>query len=335
MADPAPAVKADPAQTHVAAEWKYTSPFVSCRFDPTGKFAFAGAEDSSVQRFDVATGAATPLVGHQSWVRSIGFSPDGQTLYTGGYEGRLIWWPATAEKPAPIRTVEAHAGWLRGLAVSPDGKFIATCGNDNLVKLWNAADGAAVQTFTGHASGVFSVLFHPNGQFLISADLKGQVHQWEIATGKQLRVFDAKELHSYNGGQQVDYGGVRSMAFSPDGKSLACSGLHKATNPLGAVQDPLVIEFDWETAKPRISHAPDCRCIAWRVVYQADGNLIVGCGGSEALVLFLKPDADKEYFRFKAPNTVRDLDLHPDGVRLLTAHFDKQVRMLMMAPKPA
>ena len=35
--------KVDPAQTHVASEWKYTSPFMSCRFDPTGRFVFAGA----------------------------------------------------------------------------------------------------------------------------------------------------------------------------------------------------------------------------------------------------------------------------------------------------
>jgi len=332
MADP---VKADPALTHVAAEWKHTSPFVSCRFDPMGRYVFAGAEDSTVQRFDVATGAAVPYVGHQSWVRSLGFSPDGATLYTGGYEGRLIWWPVVGDTPAATRTVEAHAGWIRGLAVSPDGKAIATCGNDNLVKLWNAEDGALLQTMTGHASNVFNVIFHPSGQFLLSADLKGQVHQWEVASGKQIRTFDAKELHSYNAGQAVDYGGVRSMAFSPDGKSLACGGLHKSSNPLGAVQDPLIIEFDWETAKPRISHAPDTRCIAWRVVYQADGSLIVGCGGTEALVLFFKPDADKEFFRFKAPNTVRDLDKHPDGLRLVTAHFDKQVRILSMTAKPA
>ena len=34
-------LKPDPTQTHVAVEWKYTSPFVSCRFDPTGRFVFA------------------------------------------------------------------------------------------------------------------------------------------------------------------------------------------------------------------------------------------------------------------------------------------------------
>ncbi|HEY1601241.1 MAG TPA: WD40 repeat domain-containing protein [Pirellulales bacterium] len=334
MSEPVPQ-KADPAQTHVAIEWKYSCPFVSCRFDPTGRFVFAGAQDMTVQRWEIGSGTNVSLTGHSSWVRALGFSPDGQSLYSGGYEGRLVWWPATVDKPEPARSIEAHTGWLRCLAVSPDGQLIATGGNDNLVKLWKAADGTLTQTLSGHAANVFSVQFHPAGQWLLSGDLLGQVHQWELSTAKLLRTFDAKELHTYEKGQAVNYGGVRSMALSPDGKSLACSGLHKATNPLGAVQDPLIMEFDWDSAKPRISHAPDAKTIAWRAVYHPEGFLLVGCGGTDPLLLFFKSDQDKEFSRFKMPNTARDMDLHRDGVQVVTAHFDNHVRISRMAPKPA
>ena len=92
----------------------------------------------------------------------------------------------------PARTIEAHTGWLRGLAVSPDGQRIASCGNDNLVKLWNAADGSPLLSLPGHAANVFSVLFHPNGEWLLSGDLLGQVNQWELQSGKLMRTFDAK-----------------------------------------------------------------------------------------------------------------------------------------------
>ncbi len=118
-------------------------------------------------------------------------------------------------------------------------------------------------------------------------------------------------------------------------KALACSGLHKATNPLGAVQDPLVIEFDWESAKPRLTHAPDARAIAWRIVYHPDGFLIACCGGTNPSFMFFKSDQDKEFFQFKLPNTARDMDLHRDGLQLVTAHFDNQVRISRMTPKPA
>ena len=53
------------------------------------------------------------------------------------------------KRRTPLRTVEAHQGWVRAVAVSPDGKLLATCGNDNLVKLWNAADGTLVDELRG------------------------------------------------------------------------------------------------------------------------------------------------------------------------------------------
>ena len=61
-------------------------------------------------------------------------------------------------------------------------------------------------------------------------------------------TFDATALHTYEGGQQVHYGGIRGLAFSPDAKQIVAGGLHKATNPLGNVQEPLALRFDWESA---------------------------------------------------------------------------------------
>ena len=44
---------AQPEKIHVAKELKYGKPLVSCRFDPTGRFVFAGCEDDTVQRWDL------------------------------------------------------------------------------------------------------------------------------------------------------------------------------------------------------------------------------------------------------------------------------------------
>src|SRR6185436_18362983 len=112
----------DPTKTHVALEYKHSRPLVACRFDPQGRYVVFGAEDNLVHRFEIATKVATPLAAHDSWVRSIGFSPSGDVLYSGGYDGRLVWWPLADEKPQPIRVLEAHQGWVRALAVSPDGQ---------------------------------------------------------------------------------------------------------------------------------------------------------------------------------------------------------------------
>ena len=64
---------ADPGLTHVAKTLAHTSPFLSCRFDPTGRFVFAGAEDFKVVRWELATGRRSALTGHRSWIRALAF----------------------------------------------------------------------------------------------------------------------------------------------------------------------------------------------------------------------------------------------------------------------
>ena len=188
---------ADPVQTHVVKSFANEASLIACRFDPTGRFVFVGMQHSKVVRWDLASGAKTDLEGgHESWVRAIAFANKGETVLTGGHDGRLVWWPAAAEKPAPIRTVEAHAGWIRALDISPDGQFVASCGNDLKVKLWKVADGSLVREMTGHERHVYNVAFHPGGKNLISGDLVANFIDWEVETGKSLRSFKVPTIHA-------------------------------------------------------------------------------------------------------------------------------------------
>ena len=333
-AKPAP-VKVDPKATHLVRTLKHNRGFLACRFDPTGRYVVAGSQDNAVHRFDLNDGKRTALARHDSWVRGLGFSPDGKTLFTGGNDGRLIWWPLTDENPEPTRVLDAHAGWIRHLSVSPDGSLVATGGNDRLVKLWNTADGKLVRTLSGHPAQLYSTLFHPGGEILLTGDLHGEIRQWETSTGKLARSFDAKALHTYHGGQQAHYGGVRSLSLSADGKYLAAAGLHKATNPYGGVQEPLVLLYDWKSQKKLQSHVAGIkRGIAWRAIHHPAGFLMGVSGGSDGgFLLFWKPDAAAVFHKFKLPNTAHDLDLHPDTVQVATAHSDNTIRISRLAAK--
>jgi WD40 repeat protein len=329
----------DPKQANVVSQWTYDRPLNACRFDPAGRFVFCGAEDSNVQRFSMPDGARTNFAGgHDTWVQAIGFSKDGVQIFSGGYDGKLTWWDSAAKPPKPIRSIDAHKGWIRSLDVSPDGKLIATGGNDNQVRLWNATDGKLVRELSSHARHVYSVAFHPQGKFLLSGDLMGVLNQWDVATGKLVRTFDAKALHTYEGGQQVDYGGVRALAVSPDGKWLAAGGLYKATNPLGAVNEPLVLLFNWESQKIEKQQITEgiTGGVVSRLRWLGDGSLMgVSGGGSGGFLLFWKPDAEKAFHKFQLPASARDMDLHPDGLRVATVHADKQIRITRLAAKPA
>jgi WD40 repeat protein len=332
------AMPADPLKTAQAADWKHTSPLISARIDPAGRYCFAGAQDNSVQRFDLASGNRVPFVGHSSWVRALGFSPDGATLYTGGYDGQLMWWPAAADAPLPQRTITAHNGWLRALAVSPDGTTIATCGNDNLVKLWSAADGTLIRELAGHANHVYNVAFHPAGGRLASTDLKGVVRDWDISTGAEVRQLDASPLYKYDTTFCADIGGARSMAFSPDGTRLACGGITNVSNAFAGIGNPLVVVFDWEAGKSAIAHKSqaDVQAAVWGLSWHPDGYLIGAAGGGVGGILFFwKPDAEAEFHKLQLPAHARDLAAHPDHLRLAVPHFDSSLRVYRMADPPA
>ena len=65
----------------------------------------------------------------------------------------------------------------------------------------------------GHSRPVYRVAYTADGKHLLSADLMGLIIQWDAKTGKEARRLDAAKLHLYEGGQGVDYGGVRDLSF--------------------------------------------------------------------------------------------------------------------------
>ena len=135
------AIENEPERVQLDSEYKHSRPLTSCIWDSQNRYVFFGAEDNLVHRYDPQEKTSTSFTIHDSWVRAMAVSPNGELLATGGYDGRLAWWSAAAKKPEAIRAIDAHQGWIRALSFSPDGSTIATCGNDRLVKLWNVIDG--------------------------------------------------------------------------------------------------------------------------------------------------------------------------------------------------
>ncbi|WP_254510015.1 WD40 repeat domain-containing protein [Anatilimnocola floriformis] len=330
--------KVDPAATHEKAKWKHSRPLTACRFDPTGKYVFTGAEDNTIQRWDLADGKMTPFAAHESWVRAIGFSHDGQQMISGGYDGRLIWWETAAEKPEPIRKIEsAHNGWLRAIAVSPSGQQIATCGNDKLIKLWDIADGKLQGELAGHESHVYNVAFHPTQPLLVSCDLKGVVKQWDLTEKKFVKDFaGATALYKYDTTFRADIGGARSIAFSTDGKLLALGGITNVSNAFAGIGNAAIVAFDWETGQVTKTHVPKeaVNGTAWGVQHHPDGYWIgLAGGGGGGFLYFWKHDAVNEFFKLKLPDNGRDLHMHADLRQLAVAHSDLHIRLFAMYKK--
>lgn len=324
----------DATKTHTLHDFTHTSPLISCRFDPSSKFVFVGAEDFKVWRFSIPDGRKAEL-NVNAWVRGIAFADAGKTVVTGGYDGRLIWAPVSGEKLKPSRTLEAHEGWIRAVAANTDGSLIASAGNDLTVRLWSAADGKLIRELKGHESHIYSAAFHPTQKRLVTSDLHCNLIDWDLETGKQVRTWKAPSLTVYDKTFIATIGGIRSMCFSPDGGKLACSGITNVTNAFAGVGNPSAVVFDWVKGRQLVEHLSKkkLRGVAWGVAAHPDGATIAAVGGSGGHLLFWKPNEAEEFHAMKLPGSARDLHLSSDGLSLATAHYNKHLLIHRMAAK--
>jgi WD40 repeat protein len=326
----------DPAKAHLVQELKHAAPLLGCRIDPAGRFVFAGAQDNTVVRWELAGGKKTVLAGHKSWVRALAFAATEKLLFSASYDGKVLAWPLEADAPTPVRTLDAHQGWVRALAVSSDGRTLASCGNDGLVKLWSIPDCRPLRDLAGHGCHVYNLAFHPGGHFLVSADLKGVIKLWDLDKGSMERELDASALYRYDPTFMADIGGARGMAFRADGAVLACCGITEVSNAFAGIGKPLVLLFDWPAGKPKqLRPKENFQGTAWGVAFHPAGYVVAVGGGNGGVVWFWKGEGPQDVFTLKLPVNGRDLDLHPDGRRLAVACADGAVRVYDLVSKKA
>ncbi|MSQ94182.1 MAG: WD40 repeat domain-containing protein [Gemmataceae bacterium] len=326
----APNGQITPSRTRMALELRHTSALIGCRFDPTGRFVFATAQDNTIQRWELAApNAKVAFAGHRSWARGLAFHSASRKLLSADWNGKVMVWSSESATPQAERIIDAHDGWVRAIVMSPDQRQFLTCGNDNLVKLWNVADFSLARTFEGHNSHVYNVAFHPTERMIVSGDLRGNVKQWDLQTGRETRQMDASVIFRYDPSFRADHGGVRSMTFNADGSLLACAGITNVSNAFAGVGNPAIVLFNWQTGQRSqvLRVNPAFQGTAWGVVFHPQGFVIGAGGGNGGGLWFWRPTEANSIQSITVPNNARDLAIHSDNRRLAVPCFDGVVRI--------
>jgi len=84
--------------------------------------------NSAKEKIEVAT-----LKGHENYVRSVAFSPDGKIIASSAYAEIKFW---SVREKREIATLKGHDDSVRSIAFSPDGGILVSGSGDGTVKLW-------------------------------------------------------------------------------------------------------------------------------------------------------------------------------------------------------
>ena len=279
----------DPKHLRRVAEWKSEDILFAIACVPETERLLLGSSDFGVHEFDVSTEQPQRVRfegdGHRSYVTGLALL--GDTLVSGGYDGRLIWWNITERKP--VHDVPAHDRWIRRVIATPDGTRIISVADDMQIKAWDAATGELLKSFTAHTlltpnnytSMLYPAACSPDGRWLATGDKTGHVAVWDLASLEKVGEVAAPVMYTWDPKQRRhSIGGIRAVSFSPDGTRLAVGGIGTIGNIDHLDGKSRVEVFDWQTGERIFELEDDKRKgIVEQFAWLSGGAVLLCTGG--------------------------------------------------------
>jgi WD40 repeat protein len=294
-------------------------------FSPDGKIV-AASGTGKVIFFDVEKATIIHSLPISDDIQEISYSPDGNRLALIGSTGLRI---IEIRKDYEIQDIGDFPGFVYGIAISPDNLYLATGSPDNTVKLWDfrtfnliaVMDGVKIDQRDLQIRVSGSVEFSRDGKYLASGGSSG-IYIWDVATRELIRKLDIEQ--------------VRSISFSPDGKTLVSESCPmtldngrywiacKASSiTLWDIESGMVI---WQVApggdvKGRFYFA------VGSVAFSPDGLEIASVGPGNEINLWDTTTGKLNRKLVGHFNTVQDIAFSLDGKNLVSASYDNTIKL--------
>jgi WD40 repeat protein len=260
----------------------------------SGKLATLAAVsgDQTVYLWHSASGQLLEtLQSHSNHIYSVDFSPDGETVASGGADEHVYLWDVRAggrggggllvsascdqtlrvwdvRTGQMLRILHGHTDHVRSCAVSPDGHLLASGGLDRTVRLWDMDSGRVLHTLGGHTNSIKALAFSPNSRFLASGGHDQMVRVWDLQRGDALYTLSSQTIFS--------------VAFHPGGSLLAVGTANHAVQLWDIAPANQRVPAERKLLNTLRGHTDLVECVR----FSADGHWLASCGADETVRLW-------------------------------------------------